>query len=83
MTQRRSGAMLVLRDRSLLTDITVRTHDVEAWPLEVDRQEEGGAFIEMDAGPVGFNLVLPDVDAGDLLVLSGFTWRGVLTIDGG
>ena len=83
MTQRRLGAMLLLRDRSLLVDISVRTHDLEPWPMEVDGQDERDAFIGLDAAPAGFNLGLPDDDAGDLLVLSGFTWRGVLTIDGG
>lgn len=81
MTQRRSGALAVLNDRRPRTghSATAQQRDL----LKVHRQAESDALLEYDPGPVGFDFVLPDDDPGDLLVVSGFTWRGVLRIDGG
>jgi hypothetical protein len=57
---------------------------LEPWPLKVRHQLESNALCGFDPGPVGFDFVLLDEDPGtDALLMSGFTWRGVLTIDGG
>jgi len=84
MTQRRSGAKGVVSDQRPLAGSSARTNDLELWPLKVHHQVESNALCGFDPGPVGLDFVLPDDDPGtDALLVSGFTWRGVLTIDGG
>jgi len=82
MTQRPLGAMGVASTQSRRTGSSVRTRESELALLKV----QSDALSVPDPGPVGFDFVLSDDDPGAeaLLVLSrNFTWRGVLTNDGG
>jgi len=83
MPQRPSRAMGVLSDQCPLTRSSARASEWELSLPRVHHQADSHARSVPDPGPVGFDFALPDDDPGDLLVMSGFTWRGVLRKDGG